>query len=157
MYEPKKEFMLAAIEAALGAKNIGDYAIGAAVVKDGTIIAKAGTSVKTDQNPVNHGEMVAIQKAAKFLGNRVLEGCVLYTTHEPCPMCASAAVWARMDGIVFGATMQDMFEFASKNRGKEFSWRTISISAGKVLEKGNPKLFLVKEFMRKECVELFHC
>ncbi len=156
MIEPKREFMEAAIKEALKAKNLGDYAVGAVIVKDGKIIAKGMERTKIDNDPTGHAEVVAIVEASKILKTRHLTNCILYTTHEPCPMCASAAIWAKMKGIVSGAKMEDMREYSQRNGNKEWAWRTIDIPCSEVLEKGTPGLFLVEGFMRQECKELFH-
>lgn len=117
---------------------------------------KGGNKIILDKDPTQHAEIVAIRKAANVLGERFLEDCTLYTTHEPCPMCTSAAIWARMKGIVSGATLHDMINYRKKNGTRERTWRTIDIPASEVLEKGDPKLFLIEEFMREECNKLFH-
>ena len=128
---PIRKYMKAAIKEALKAKEKGDYAIGAVIVKDNKIISKAGNAVKINQNPVHHAEFLAIQKAAKRLKNRHLHDCVLYTTHEPCPMCASAAIWAKLKGIIAGTKTQDMTNYIEKNGNDNYSWRTINISSKK--------------------------
>lgn len=156
MIEPKKEFMEAAIEEAMKTKEKGDYSVGAVVVKNGEILAKSGNRIKLDNDPTYHAEIVAIREAAKILGKRHLEDCILYATHEPCPMCTSAAVWAKMKGIVFGARIEDMQEFRTRNGNKIWSWRTIDIPASAIIVKGNPKLILVGDFMREQCKKLFH-
>ena len=91
------------------------------------------------------------------MGKRHLENCVLYTTHEPCPMCTSAAIFARMSGIVYGAKKEDMRDYGEKYGNNDYSWRIIDIPTSLILEKGNPKLFLIEEFMREECKRLFYC
>lgn len=148
--------MEAAIEEALRSRASGDYAIGAVIVRSDEIIARAVNRSKIDQDATQHAEMVAIREASKKLGNRYLEGAVLYATHEPCPMCAAAAVWAKMRGIVFGAKMEDMRDYHLKNGNEEWKWRVIHISAREVLAKGDPKLEIVEGFMRDECHTLFH-
>lgn len=88
-----------------------------------------------DKDPTNHAEGVAIRRAAKFLDSRHLENCILYVTHETCSMCASAAIWAKLKGIVFGARLEDMKEYAKKHENSDWSWRTIGISASEILKK----------------------
>ena len=156
MIKPQEKFMRAAIIRAAHAKAKGDYSIGAAIVKDGEIIISGSNRAKIDQDSTQHAEMVLIRQASKLFGSRFLQSCVLYSTHEPCPMCAAAAVWARMDGIVFGSTLQDMIDYRLKNGTREWTWRTIDISASEVLAKGEPKLDVVEGFMRGECLKLFH-
>lgn len=148
--------MTEAIRLAREAYLSGDYAIGAVVVRGEEIIARGTNRVKVDANPTHHAEIVAIREASKALESRHLENCVLYTTHEPCPMCAAAAIWARMDGIICGARMGDMIDYRSVNGNVNWSWRTIRISAQDVLARGEPKLFLIGDFMRQECIALFH-
>lgn len=156
MIEPKREFMEAAIKEAIKSRENGDYAIGAVVVKNDKVIARGVNSIKTHKDSSLHAEMVAIRNAHKALDNRYLEGCVLYTTHEPCPMCTSAAIWAKMKGIVFGSNLQDMRDYNAKNGNDGFTWRIINITCSEVLKKGNPKLEVVENFMREECKELYH-
>jgi tRNA(adenine34) deaminase len=88
MTHPVKKFMHLAIEEAQKAKANGDYAIGAVIVKNGSVLAKGTNRVKLDNDPTHHAEIVAIREATKQLNSRHLEESVLYTTHEPCPMCA---------------------------------------------------------------------
>ena len=157
MLEAKKEFMQAAIKQAQIAKAKGDYAIGAVLVKDGQIISSAGNQTFQDESPIAHAETLVILEASKKLGTRHLNGCILYSTHEPCPMCAAVAVWARVAGIVYGARNQDMMEYSLKNSNKKFLWRIIDISCEEVLNKAQAdKIELVKDFMREECIKLFH-
>lgn len=143
--------MREAIELAKESAKNGDYALGAVIVKDNQIVSRGTTMIKLENDPTLHGEIVAIREACKKLKSGYLQGCVLYTTHEPCPMCASAAIWAKMEGVVFGATIEDA---KGKNSGN-FSWRQIGISCKEVLEKGEPKLELVEGFLRGECIKLF--
>lgn len=81
----------------------GDIPIGAVIVKDGKIIAKAVNQREKKQNAVNHAEIIAIQKANKKLKNWRLNDCEMYVTLEPCPMCASAILQARISKLYFGA------------------------------------------------------
>ena len=106
--QPHKQFMKLAIDQAKHACTNGDYAIGAVIVKDNKVIAIASNKVRIQEDATCHAEMIAIRKAAKLLNSRHLLGCILYTTNEPCPMCTSASVWAKLDGIVWGTRMEDM-------------------------------------------------
>lgn len=80
---------------------------GCVIVKDGEVIAEGSNHVVTENDPTWHGEMAAIRAAAKKLGNFNLAGCTLYTSGEPCPMCAGAIFWARIDRIVYASTIED--------------------------------------------------
>jgi len=156
MTHPKRQFMEAAIEEALRTKEKGDYAVGAVIVKGDDIIVKAGNRIKITNDSTQHAELIAIREASKILGTRYLKDCVLYTTHEPCPMCASATVWAMMKGTVAGAKIEDMAAYRVKTQSTTWLWRTIDISASEIFKKSDPKPFLIEEFMREECKKLFH-
>lgn len=148
--------MKAAIQEAMKARALGDYAIGAVVVKNCKIIAQSPNHSKIDEDPSSHAEMLAIRYAAKKLGSRHLSGCILYTTHEPCPMCAGASVMAMLEGVVFGASRKDMGDYRSKNGNDKFLWRNSNIPATLVLSEGVPKIEVIEGFMREECKDLFH-
>ncbi|MBW4549790.1 MAG: nucleoside deaminase [Aphanocapsa sp. GSE-SYN-MK-11-07L] len=84
---------------------------GTVIVKDGKIIAEGYNKVVAEKDPTWHGEMEAIRKACKSLNSFDLNGCVLYTSAEPCPMCAAAAWWARLDRIVYAARVEDAHQY----------------------------------------------
>jgi len=150
--EPEEKFMEMAIEEAKKSAEEGNYALGCIVVKDGELISVGHNKTKTEIDPTLHGEIDAIRKACRKLNSGYLQGCILYTTLEPCPMCTSTAIWAKMKGIVFGAFKED----AQKNQGEKFSWRQIDISSREIIKKGEPKLELKEGFMRDECIKLFN-
>jgi guanine deaminase len=148
--EAKKEFMLAAIQAAKDSAKHDEYAIGAVVVKDNKIISIGEVRRKRDQDPIAHAEIVAIKNACKALNSRSLKDCIIYSTQECCPMCTSAIIWAKMKGIVFGAFSAD-----AKSRATEkFSWRQIDIPCKEILSKSSPKLELIEGFMRDESLQI---
>jgi tRNA(adenine34) deaminase len=153
---PEERFMRLAIASAQAARRAGDYAIGAVVVRAGAVIASSGNRIKIERDPTQHAEVAAMRLACASLRTRHLEGAVLYTTAEPCPMCTSAAIWARMSGIVSGSTIDDMAEFRAKFGNPHWTWRTVDIAARAVLDQGDPKLFLIEGFLRDECRLLFH-
>lgn len=78
----------------------------ALIVKDGVVVAEAANSVTTTNDPTAHGEVNAIRKACAVLGSYFLEGCEIYTSSEPCPMCLGAIYWARISRIFFGNDCQ---------------------------------------------------
>jgi len=155
MKHPNEKFMKSAIDEAKKSAEAGQYALGSVVVLDGEVISVAHTTLHETQDPSAHAEMNAIREACKKLNSRYLKGAWLYTTQEPCPMCASVAVWAKMEGIVFGAYEKDALEIFEKNSDGKFTWRQIKIPAKEVLEKGEPKLEIHEGFMRDECKELY--
>ncbi|REI07829.1 tRNA-specific adenosine deaminase [Staphylococcus felis] len=97
-------YMSIAIDEAKKAASIGEVPIGAVIVKDHQIIARAHNLRETTQLPMAHAEHIAIERAAEKLGTWRLEGCTLYVTLEPCVMCSGTIVMSRIDTVVYGAT-----------------------------------------------------
>lgn len=95
--------MSRAIEMAKIAYNMGEFPVGAVVVKDGQIISEAYNSREIDKNALAHAEIKAINDACRKLGGWRLFMCDLYVTLEPCPMCTGAIINARIPRIVYGA------------------------------------------------------
>jgi tRNA(adenine34) deaminase len=95
-------FMQLAIEAAKIAEDNGDVPIGAVIVKNDKIIAKAYNQREQLQDPTAHAEIIALTQAAAAVENWHLDGCTIYVTLEPCPMCAGALVLSRIDRLVYG-------------------------------------------------------
>ena len=95
-----ERFMLEAIQEAKKAEN--EVPVGAVIVKDGRIIARAHNERET-AGPLAHAEMLAIQRAFAALSARRLHGCTLYVTLEPCPMCAGGIIMAELDACIYGA------------------------------------------------------
>lgn len=83
---------------------------GAVVVKDGKIIAEGFNSVTSLNDPTAHAEVQAIRKACQVLGSYQLDGCELYTSCEPCPMCLGAIYWARPQRVFYACTRKDAAE-----------------------------------------------
>ena len=83
---------------------------GAVIVKDGKIIAKGANEVTSSNDPTAHAEIVAIRKACKVLGTFQLDGCEIYTSCEPCPMCMGAIYWARPKKVFFAGNRKDAEE-----------------------------------------------
>jgi len=80
---------------------------GAVVVKDGRIISRGWNRVTTSNDPTAHAEVVAIREACAVLNSFSLQGCELYASCEPCPMCLGAIYWSRVDRLFFAASRQD--------------------------------------------------
>ena len=93
---------MALAEAMLGAA-MGEIPVGAVLVKDGEVIAKAHNLRENGGGATAHAEILAIEEACRRLGGWRLSGCELYVTLEPCPMCAGAIINARLDRVIFGA------------------------------------------------------
>lgn len=96
-------FMKVALKEAKKSLETEDVPVGAIVVKDGQIISKGHNEVEKRKDPTAHAETIAIRKAIKKLGNKHLLDCVIFSTLEPCPMCAGAMVLARVNKLVFAA------------------------------------------------------
>jgi len=101
--EMHHQFMRRAIELARAGMTAGDGGpFGAVVVRDGRIVGEGANRVLAHNDPTAHGEIVAIRDAARRLGTYDLDGCVLYTTGQPCPMCLGAIYWAHIRTVYFG-------------------------------------------------------
>src|SRR3972149_762948 len=100
--ETDNRYMRLAIEEARIAEENGDVPIGAVIVYKDQIIGKAYNQRQQLQDPTAHAEIIALTQAAAFLESWRLNGCTMYVTLEPCPMCAGALVLARIDRLVYG-------------------------------------------------------
>lgn len=98
-----KKFMTAALEEAKTAAEKGEVPVGAVIVKNGEIIARGRNMREEKQNALSHAEIEAINNACKALGSWRLDGCEMYVTLEPCPMCTGAIINSRIETLVFGA------------------------------------------------------
>lgn len=97
-------WMRRAIEAAIEAEKLDEVPIGACLINEqGEVLAVAGNRTRTDCDPTAHAEILALRQAAKKIGNYRLTETTLYTTIEPCAMCAGALIQARVKRLVFGA------------------------------------------------------
>jgi tRNA(adenine34) deaminase len=96
-------FMRAALEEARAAAERGEVPVGAVVVINDEIVARAGNRTIADCDPTAHAEVIALREAAKRIGNYRLVGAALYVTIEPCAMCAGAMIQARIAKVVYGA------------------------------------------------------
>jgi tRNA(adenine34) deaminase len=98
-----EEYLREAIEMAHAAEVASEVPVGAIVVRDGEILGVGRNRVIADNDPTAHAEIVALREAGRTLGNYRLEGCTLYVTLEPCAMCASAILHARIARLVYAA------------------------------------------------------
>jgi tRNA(adenine34) deaminase len=97
-----EKFMRAALDEAHKALDRQEVPVGAVIVSDDIIIARAHNLTETLNDPTAHAEMQAITAAAGWLGGKYLTDCTLYVTVEPCPMCAAALNWSQVTAIVYG-------------------------------------------------------
>ena len=98
-----RRWMKYALKEAERAAEMGEVPVGAVVVKDGMIVGRGHNQVEQLQDPTAHAEVLAITAACETLGTKWLQGCTLYATLEPWPMCSGALLMARLDRLVFGA------------------------------------------------------
>ena len=103
----EEKFMKLAIKEAKKALNLGEVPVGAVIVKDGKILAKAYNKKEKLKNVTRHAEIIAIEKASKKIDNWRLNDCDIYITLEPCPMCASAIKQSRISSIYCGLSNSD--------------------------------------------------
>ena len=108
-----EEFMEISIKEAELSLREGNKGFGAVLVRDGAIFARAHDSEVTESDPTAHAEMKLVREACRKLGRSDLSGCIVVSTHEPCPMCTGAIVWAKVSEIVYGASIA-----ASKKQGR---------------------------------------
>lgn len=143
----KVDYMEEAIkEAYEGINNGHGGPFGCVIVKNGKIIGKGHNRVLLKHDPTCHGEMEAIRDACVNEGSHDLEGCELYTTAEPCPMCLGATMWANIKKVYYGCNAADTDNIGFRDnkfydyiRGEEESLGLID----------------VKEAYREECLKLF--
>lgn len=118
---------------------------GAIIEKDGKIIARGWNKVTSSHDPTAHAEVVAIREACKELNSFSLEGCTIYTSCEPCPMCLASIYWARLDNIYYANTRQDA---AKINFDDEFLYQEISMPIEK-------RKIPMKQLLRNEAWKVF--
>lgn len=105
IFDNEDEFyMQQALREARAARDEDEVPIGAVIVCDGQIVARAHNNTERLHDVTAHAEMIAFTAAANTLGTKYLPGCTLYVTVEPCPMCAGAAGWMQIGRIVYGAS-----------------------------------------------------
>ena len=97
------DFMSLALAEAERAAALGEVPVGAVLVREGSVVASAHNERQTRRSPSAHAEFLCIERACASLGTRILSGCTLYVTLEPCPMCAGLILAARVEKVVFAA------------------------------------------------------
>lgn len=102
-----RHWLAQAVELAVANVAAGGGPFGAVVVREGRLVSRGQNRVTRDLDPTAHAEVVAIREACRVLGDFALAGCTLYTSCEPCPLCVSSALWARVDRVVYAADRDD--------------------------------------------------
>lgn len=144
--EDKKTFMREAIKLSLDNMRAGNGGpFGAVIVKDGKIIARGFNKVTSTNDPTAHAEVVAIREACKALGSFQLDGCEIYTSCEPCPMCLGAIYWARPDKMYFANTKVDA---ANIGFDDQFIYEEIELGVDK-------RKLPTEQLLQEEAIEAF--
>jgi len=140
MTDSQKNFMLQAIDLAkkgMLAGNGGPF--GCVIVKDGKIVGQGSNMVLKTKDPTAHAEVVAIRDACKTLDNFQLDGCEVYTSCEPCPMCLGAIFWARPAKVYYACTKNDAAEAGFDD---DFIYQEIEVNPA---DRKIPMLSLLRE------------
>lgn len=139
--------MKAAIEEAKKSKLADEWAGGAVIVRDGQVIVKAQNLVKRSNDPTAHAEIVAIRDFTSKLNSNNFQKTSLYTNAEPCPMCMAACIWAGIEAVYYGITLNELMKFGdyqikidSKTIARE-SFRAIKVRGG-ILKADCKKIFV---------------
>ncbi|MBK6835067.1 MAG: nucleoside deaminase [Bacteroidetes bacterium] len=144
--EDKKAFMREAIKLSLDNMRAGNGGpFGAVIVKDGKIIARGFNKVTSTNDPTAHAEVVAIREACKALGSFQLDGCEIYTSCEPCPMCLGAIYWARPDKMYYANTKVDA---ANIGFDDQFIYEEIELDLDK-------RKLPTEQLLQEEAIEAF--
>jgi tRNA(Arg) A34 adenosine deaminase TadA len=138
--------MRLAIEKCLEGIAAGQSPFGCAIARDGAMISCSHNTVVKTTDITAHAEMNAIREACREIGSIFLEGSIVATTCEPCPMCMSALHWARVDTVYYGATIAD---------ADEAGFNELQLPAAELLRIGGSKLKLVPQVLPAECRVLF--
>ncbi len=138
--------MRQAVEQARAGVARGQSPFGAVIVRGGKLLAAGHNEVWLRGDPTAHAEVVAIQRAAQAAGSIDLSGGVIYTTCEPCPMCAAAIHWARLDAVFCGATIPD---------AASAGFRELSLPAAELYSRGGSSVRLTAGVLAAECAALF--
>ncbi|MCK5393478.1 MAG: tRNA adenosine(34) deaminase TadA [Candidatus Omnitrophica bacterium] len=148
MMENDEVYMQKALLQAKYAFEENEVPVGAAIVYDNRIIAKAHNQIERLKDPTAHAEMIAITQATSFLQSKWLNKCTLYVTLEPCLMCAGALVLSRIDKVIFGAVDPKTGAFGSKIDINELALNHKIKIKKNILE--NECSIIIKEFFKKK-------
>lgn len=141
-----KKFMMEAVETAIrGMENNEGGPFGCIIVKDGKIVGRGNNKVTSTNDPTAHAEITAIRDACKNLNSFQLDGCTVYTSCEPCPMCLGAIYWARPEKVFFGSNKKDAAEVGFDD---DFIYKEIELDFDK-------RSIPFEQISRKEALKAF--
>ncbi len=118
--ELHEHWMARAIELARQARDRGDHPFGALLVADRRVVASARNAVNTESDVTQHAELRLVSKASKTVDQETLGRCTLYTSTEPCPMCAGAIYWAGIPKVVYGFPAASLTAMTDGGHGHPF-------------------------------------
>lgn len=140
------ELMELAIDKCRQGLAAGQSPFGCAIARDGELIACSHNTVVATTDITAHAEINALREACRCTGEIFLDGAIVATTCEPCPMCAAALHWARVAKVYYGATIAD---------ADQAGFNELNLSAGELLRLGESPLQLVGGVLTQECQQLF--
>jgi guanine deaminase len=141
-----EELMRMAIEKCRQGIAAGNSPFGCAIALGDQVLAVSHNVVFATTDITAHAEVTAIREACQEARSILLEGAIVATTCEPCPMCTAALHWARVETVYYGATISD---------ATEAGFNELHLAAGKLLEIGGSSVKLVPDFLRNDCRQLF--
>ena len=141
------ELVRRAIEVCMKGIAVGESPFGAVIAaKEGDVVAAAHNTIRATCDPTAHAEITAIRAACGKLGTTDLTGHVIASTCEPCPMCAAAIHWARLDGIVYGAIIAD---------AQRAGFSELTVSTESLFSQGNSSVHVYPGVLAGDCRRLF--
>ena len=141
-----EDFMRLAIQAAWQGVEKGEMPFGACIMRKEQVISVAHNSAHANMDTTAHAEVQAIREASHRLKTLELTGCTIYSTCEPCPMCFTACVWAKVGKIVFACQIED---------AERTGIRQVPISSARMNQLGQSSVELVGDVLREESLKLF--
>lgn len=140
------DFMRRAIDVTRAGIDAGQSPFGSVIARDGQVVAATHNTVWLTTDPTAHAEVNCIRAAAAALKTIALTGCTLYSTTEPCPMCLSAIHWAKIERVVFGASIAD---------AADAGFKELFVPATELAKMGGSPLIVEIGLLREECAALF--
>jgi len=137
--------MKLAIEEAKISLREGNNGFGAVIIRDGQIISSAHDKEDTENDPTSHAEINVIKEASQKLGKN-LSGCILISTHEPCPMCTTAVVWSGISEIAYGYSIKEAIKQGRKR---------IELTCYEIFERANADIKIHENILSHECSILY--
>ena len=141
-----KCYMKKTMDVAINSYPVENTPFAAIIVLDSKILIATPNQEKSTGDPTCHAEINAIRKATKILNKSLLEGAILYTTCEPCPMCFIAAYLAKIRTIVYGIRVEDL---------TQYGWE-VNITAEEINKRSGSKIEIIPNVFRNECLKLFN-